>query len=147
MRRSGFTLIELLVVFAMLGLLFALLLPAVHAARRAARDAECRHNLHEIGVDLHSREGRRGEIPDFMEGPHYFECPEHLAIYGTRTGPYAQICVRDLRHALVEAYQAPSERIVAVYDIYPVHHETRFAVFLDGHVGAICDSDVGYEDL
>ena len=37
--------------------------------------------------------------------------------------------------------------IVAVYDIYPVHHETRFAVFLDGHVGAICDSDVGYEDL
>lgn len=68
-QQRGFTLVELLVVIAIIGVLVALLLPAIQAAREAARRTECTNKLKQLGIAAHNYHAAQGRFPTGVLGP------------------------------------------------------------------------------
>ena len=67
-NRIGFTLIEILVVIFIIGVLIAMLLPAIQSSRETSRRITCQNNIRQIAVALQSHEARRGRLPSLYNG-------------------------------------------------------------------------------
>ena len=98
--RGGFTLVELLVVIAIIGILVALLLPAIQAAREAARRAQCINHIKQIGIAIHLfHDSKKVLPPSRVDCDHstwaaeiwpYIEEGSVSARYDPKNGYYAQ---------------------------------------------------------
>ncbi len=105
--RQGFTLVELLVVIAIIGILVALLLPAVQAAREAARRMQCGNNMKQLGLALHNYHDTYKRFPIGVMNP------------GTQvhaTLPYTSTCAVDCRNTPWTLYILPFIEQQPLYD-------------------------------
>jgi prepilin-type N-terminal cleavage/methylation domain-containing protein len=142
----GFTLVELLVVIAIIGILVALLLPAIQAAREAARRTQCINNLKQIGLGILNFESTKKFVPASRQPCGIDGWPvailpymEETAAYSTwdhKTGYYAQLAAN--RTFQVSAYYCPSRRSppkLSTMGDTPIDRDPTEAANLPGGLG------------
>src|SRR5262245_49757784 len=128
--RPGFTLVELLVVIAIIGVLVALLLPAVQAAREAARRSQCTNNVKQIVLGAHNFHDTHGTVPHIVSFnatgggattggfgagwgwlPFMLPYVEQKALFGSINFD-TNVCCNSLKHihnAIIPAFSCPSD--------------------------------------
>jgi prepilin-type N-terminal cleavage/methylation domain-containing protein/prepilin-type processing-associated H-X9-DG protein len=115
--HSAFTLVELLVVIAIIGVLVALLLPAVQMAREAARRAQCTNNIRQVGLAIHNYESTFSRLPTAGQGTDFSTSPpsttfDQQSLF-TVILPYVEQGNTFQRFDLSFAYNAAPQNIAA----------------------------------
>ncbi|EAQ79270.1 DUF1559 domain-containing protein [Blastopirellula marina] len=114
MKSKGFTLVELLVVIAIIGVLIALLLPAVQQAREAARRMQCGNNLKQIGLGMHNYHDVIQKLPP---GWIYYDEGRVANTYGKATWGWGTLLLPYIEQAPLYDQLSPNTKEVSSVDI------------------------------
>ncbi|TWT97982.1 Type II secretion system protein G precursor [Botrimarina colliarenosi] len=173
-QPRGFTLVELLVVIAIIGILVALLLPAVQAAREAARRCSCQNNLTQLGLALHNYEFANEALPAGVLNPDgpirseplgrhvgwivqvlpYFEETTVYNLFDQEAGAYASVNA-EIRKLPLELLECPSQgrefvdsdEIAARSSYVGIHHNAETPIDEDNNGLLFLNSAVRYIDI
>jgi prepilin-type N-terminal cleavage/methylation domain-containing protein len=116
-RRLGFTLVELLAVIAIIGILVAILLPAVQASREAARKTECKNHLKQISIAFLNHEAARGFLPSSGWG--YRWVGDRDAGYGAdQPGGWAYNILAYMEYGTLREAALSKQDLAAYYSLF-----------------------------
>ncbi len=168
LRRPGFTLVELLVVIAIIGVLVAMMLPAVQAAREAARRSSCNNNLRQLIIAVHDHEfaheqfpvgvtNKTGPVRNLPQGDHMGWIPrilpelgepnrfEHIdfnvGVYHKLNDPVRQTMIPTLNCPSSPAGDAPTSNYAGV------HHHVEAPIDADNSGVLFLNGKLSFEDL